>query len=545
MKSGVLLFMMLLIFVSLERIYGQNSPSVILNTDYELATRYNNNRKSARTSDGIIMVIWEPKGKPNNEIHYSVYDPVFEAWGEPQQLSQSGVVNSSGPGGPGIIADNAGNIYASWKQFNKKTPRRERNDFMFAKWDGKSWTEPVPVESDTGNAGFGSMAQAPDGKLFIAYYDFGIQFGPQNVHACWSADDGLTWQDANLTNRTTPEAAGFRDYVEPCLSHGPDNTMICAWYDEPDTSNKIASQPYPFKEIMVSTFKDNVWSEPKPVTPMLSEADSLNAEAPSIVTDSKNQVHVVYISYQKYNSNEKKILHAVLEDEKLSAPVRIDISADTMSVDRPCISVDENDNLYVVWQEETSRTKAGRVNNAMYSVSTDGGKIWSTPVQMSQATVEDGRGFSVLRPSIGRAVRQPISDIFEGGADVVWVQYNPDSQLKWDFMYYRIPLAKTGVEISNAKISSAFTLAQNYPNPFNSQTEIKFTLPEAGQVTISIYDLQGRQIARLLDEPCEAGLQIVRWNGQNNFGVPAASGTYFCQLRFKNQVLNQKIILLK
>ncbi|MBN2087959.1 hypothetical protein JW964_00005 [candidate division KSB1 bacterium] len=58
-------------------------------------------------------------------------------------------------------------------------------------------------------------------------------------------------------------------------------------------------------------------------------------------------------------------------------------------------------------------------------------------------------------------------------------------------------------------------------------------------------DLQGRRIARLLDEPREAGLQIIRWNGQNEFGVPAASGTYFCQLQFKNQVLNQKIILLK
>jgi len=51
--------------------------------------------------------------------------------------------------------------------------------------------------------------------------------------------------------------------------------------------------------------------------------------------------------------------------------------------------------------------------------------------------------------------------------------------------------------------------------------------------------------ARLLDEPRDAGLQIIRWNGQNGFGMPAASGTYFCKLQFKNQVLNQKIILLK
>ncbi|MBN2090114.1 hypothetical protein JW964_10885 [candidate division KSB1 bacterium] len=56
---------------------------------------------------------------------------------------------------------------------------------------------------------------------------------------------------------------------------------------------------------------------------------------------------------------------------------------------------------------------------------------------------------------------------------------------------------------------------------------------------------RGRQIARLLDEPREAGIQIVHWNGQNLYGMPATSGTYFCKLQFKNQVLNQKIILLK
>ncbi|MBN2090745.1 T9SS type A sorting domain-containing protein, partial [candidate division KSB1 bacterium] len=95
-----------------------------------------------------------------------------------------------------------------------------------------------------------------------------------------------------------------------------------------------------------------------------------------------------------------------------------------------------------------------------------------------------------------------------------------------------------------AVVTDHLTL-KNFPNPFNPITAIQFSLPEAGLVTVTIYDLQGRRIARLLDEPREAGLQIVRWNGQNEFGVPAASGTYFCKLRFKNQVLNQKIILLK
>ena len=57
-----------------------------------------------------------------------------------------------------------------------------------------------------------------------------------------------------------------------------------------------------------------------------------------------------------------------------------------------------------------------------------------------------------------------------------------------------------------------FVLYQNYPNPFNPRTEIRFALPEAGHVQLVVYDVMGREVARLIDQPLGAGTHAVTWD---------------------------------
>lgn len=75
-----------------------------------------------------------------------------------------------------------------------------------------------------------------------------------------------------------------------------------------------------------------------------------------------------------------------------------------------------------------------------------------------------------------------------------------------------------------SQIPASFALHQNYPNPFNPSTEIRFDLPEAGNVSLTIYDVLGRQITELVNGVREAGYHSVIWNAADQ-----ASGVYLAR----------------
>ncbi len=70
-----------------------------------------------------------------------------------------------------------------------------------------------------------------------------------------------------------------------------------------------------------------------------------------------------------------------------------------------------------------------------------------------------------------------------------------------------------------------YKLAQNYPNPFNPTTTISFALPQEGQVSLRVFDMNGREVANLVDGVMTAGSHSVEFNAQN---LP--SGQYIYQL---------------
>ena len=85
-----------------------------------------------------------------------------------------------------------------------------------------------------------------------------------------------------------------------------------------------------------------------------------------------------------------------------------------------------------------------------------------------------------------------------------------------------------------------FALEQNYPNPFNPETVIQFALPEAGNVLLIVYNIQGGEVAELVNGWVEAGNHEVMFNGSNQ-----ASGVYFYKLNAGNFTAVKKVILLK
>lgn len=83
-----------------------------------------------------------------------------------------------------------------------------------------------------------------------------------------------------------------------------------------------------------------------------------------------------------------------------------------------------------------------------------------------------------------------------------------------------------GIAEKRDGVPAAFTLGHNYPNPFNPSTSIDFSVVSAGEVTLAVYDLLGREVAVLVNEKLDPGNYTVRFDAGN-----LASGVYVCRMR--------------
>ncbi|MCK4956487.1 MAG: T9SS type A sorting domain-containing protein, partial [Candidatus Cloacimonetes bacterium] len=86
---------------------------------------------------------------------------------------------------------------------------------------------------------------------------------------------------------------------------------------------------------------------------------------------------------------------------------------------------------------------------------------------------------------------------------------------------------------------------QNYPNPFNPETTINFSLQEAGDMALEIYNIKGQRVTTLVSSNLEAGKHSVVWNGKDESGRSVVSGIYFYRMRSGKYIETKKMILLK
>ncbi len=96
---------------------------------------------------------------------------------------------------------------------------------------------------------------------------------------------------------------------------------------------------------------------------------------------------------------------------------------------------------------------------------------------------------------------------------------------------------------SQATLADQPVLFPNFPNPFNPATHISFQLPEAANIVLSVYNVQGRLVRELISGHFPAGSYQFSWPGDDESGRPAASGIYFCRLQAENYSLVRKMLL--
>ncbi len=90
-----------------------------------------------------------------------------------------------------------------------------------------------------------------------------------------------------------------------------------------------------------------------------------------------------------------------------------------------------------------------------------------------------------------------------------------------------------------------FNLISAYPNPFNPEVTLKTRIREPGNVTLSIYNLQGQMIFQEKVHTGQSGYWNYQWNGKNSAGRLMPSGLYFCKIKTKNNVLRTTVTLVR
>jgi len=121
-----------------------------------------------------------------------------------------------------------------------------------------------------------------------------------------------------------------------------------------------------------------------------------------------------------------------------------------------------------------------------------------------------------------------IETLFEYNGDLIIVEsivadwYGSDVLVREDFL------------------PDAFSLERAYPNPFNPVTTLQYALPEDSRVSLTIYNLQGRVVAELVNDMKTAGYHSIIWNASNH-----ASGMYFVKLMTPEFTKSQKLMLVK
>lgn len=109
----------------------------------------------------------------------------------------------------------------------------------------------------------------------------------------------------------------------------------------------------------------------------------------------------------------------------------------------------------------------------------------------------------------------------------------------------------SGVHESSVALPTEFALLPNSPNPFNPETTIHFTLPEAAEVSLVLFDATGRQVRNLMHAALRAGAHIARWDGRAAGGRSLDSGVYFCRMHAvakvsgKDFTATRKLVLMK
>jgi hypothetical protein len=210
--------------------------------------------------------------------------------------------------------------------------------------------------------------------------------------------------------------------------------------------------------------------------------------------------------------------------EAIATAIERMISVDLLIVNTLITKLDGNPGCGAACDTILDEAKARRDQAVSWGLSLDlknainyAGDAWELGIAAQNEVVLTGAVISMLRVSAESRAR--------GG---------------YQIEYYDVNASTATDTQTDAVLPAEVTLAANYPNPFNPTTTISFALPETAQATLTVYDVMGREVARLVDGMTQAGTHEVTFEAHS---LP--SGLYVYRLATPASTLTGRMMLVK
>ena len=462
-----------------------------------------------------------------------------DSWVGSDTCTGSSLINHGGD--PGVAITNNGRLILTHIGFQFPGMYSNYSDDMGETWSSSKIITTNQSE-DKGTLTIDHSAQSNfHGRLYLMWVDFVNLF---TVQFSYSDDGAGNWSTPVQVNPNPPTRS-----TGTSIAIADDGTVYVCWAGVTSSS--------PFYEDYIGFAKSTnggaIWTVNQNILDMNGIAGTLSAKS-NIKVNSIPQIGIdnsggsrngwLYIVTTEKNnppagSDPDIIMHRSTDGGSTwSAGIRVnqDPVNDGKIQYFPYLDVDESGDLNILFYDDRNTTSDSA--SVFITRSTDGGNSWHE-YEIKNTT---------FKP-------KPIAGGSSGyqGDHISLISRNNQLNAFWMADYtgiYQVwssVIDKNILETKGEKLNelNSFRLYQNYPNPFNPTTTINYSLKKSGNVSIKLYDIQGREISTLVDEFQNSGNHEIKVSDILSSGKVLSSGVYFYRLTTSDFSQTKSMILLK
>lgn len=482
MKIIILSFFILLICFNGNTNYAQWEADYRLTNNPAASITAYDNSWCVAANGSYVHVVWYDTRDGNPEIYYKRSTDAGLSWGPDTRLT-----NNSADSYKANIAVSGSLVHVVWydaRNTGYEVYYKRSSD------NGQNWSSDTRLTNTP--AGSSDVAVSASGLLVHVVWEEHITFDNREIYYLNSTDGGLTW--GPLTRLTN----ALGDSQNPSVtSSGQDVHVI--WDDGGFYVNVF---------YLRSTDGGASWR------PQMQLSNSPGGATFSSISCSGQNVHACWMDgrnghievYYKRSTNAGVTWGT---DTRLT---------NNTAVRQPPTIFSLDSSVHIVWYDKRDGN-----SEIYYKRSLNNGANWDSDLRLTNDTnLSNGPGVSAS----GSVVHVVWYDFRDGNYEIYYKR-NPTGN----------PIAIVNI---NEEIPENYSLSQNYPNPFNPKTMINFTVPMAGMLKFTVFDITGKVMAEIINKNLDAGTYKLDFDGSE-----LASGIYFYRIEAEDFVQTRKMILIK